>query len=60
MPARFHALVQHTNDFDTIGRNHAIVKNMNRMPDALLGVNACVANMHATDASKEFGTIPSG
>ena len=59
MPARLHALVQDTDDFDEIGCNHAIVKNMNRMPDPLLGMNACVTKMHAADASEEFGTTPS-
>lgn len=52
--------MQHTDDFDEIGRDHAIVKNMNRMPDPLLGMNACMTKMHAADANKKFGTIPSG
>jgi hypothetical protein len=60
MPARLHALVQQTDDFDEIWPNHPIVKNVNGMPDPLLGMNARMTKMHAADASKKFGTIASG
>lgn len=57
--ARFHALMQDTNDLDKAGLDRAIVDDMDGQPDgAATGILTDVSQVEAADAGKEIIPIP--
>lgn len=58
MPARLHAIVQNTNDFDQSGLNYAIVEYMPRPLHLFLRIIAArMPNVEAADAGQQVGPV---